>query len=289
MRTASGSTSSRTRPRSASTGRIDVPLVGDLRGVVPQLVEALRDTPARAVAEPRDPGSRPTPPSWRESPTSAPSGRTPVHPARFVVEATKAFARQGRHHGARRRRDRHLPVDLLAVQAARRDLEPELRSSRHGSAVRDRCVGRRGRQAPGHAADQRLGVPVPHRRTGDRGAAESAAGLRRRRRPPVGPRGRRLQAHVRPGRRRRPACTGARTCASTRSPRASAATASTSRRRTRSARRSSARTPAARSPSCTCCIDPKANSEEMPKYDEIPNLVRRRHAVGPTGIERDHA
>ena len=27
------------------------------------------------------------------------------------------------------------------------------------------------------------------------------------------------------------------------------------------------------------CIDPKANSEEMPKYDEIQDLVRRRHSV----------
>ena len=27
------------------------------------------------------------------------------------------------------------------------------------------------------------------------------------------------------------------------------------------------------------CIDPKANSEEMPKYDRIPHLVCRRHPV----------
>ena len=46
---------------------IDVPLVGDLRGVVPQLVEALRDSPAQPSAD-LDPRSRRTPRSWRSSP-----------------------------------------------------------------------------------------------------------------------------------------------------------------------------------------------------------------------------
>lgn len=67
---------------------IDVPLVGDLRDVVPQLSAALKDSPRT-----------PTPefPGWikmqadhlAELLASAPSGRTPVHTARLVVEATK--------------------------------------------------------------------------------------------------------------------------------------------------------------------------------------------------------
>ncbi|MGW6421563.1 thiamine pyrophosphate-binding protein [Nocardia sp. NPDC055053] len=73
---------------------IDVPLVGDLRAVVPQLVEALRDTPRAATPELA---------GWIEQDAArlaelaetAPSGRTPVHPARLIVEATKAFPADG--------------------------------------------------------------------------------------------------------------------------------------------------------------------------------------------------
>ncbi|MFE6921974.1 thiamine pyrophosphate-binding protein [Nocardia sp. NPDC057663] len=73
---------------------IDVPLVGDLRAVVPQLVEALRDTPRTATPELA---------GWIEQDAArlaelaetAPSGRTPVHPARLIVEATKAFPADG--------------------------------------------------------------------------------------------------------------------------------------------------------------------------------------------------
>ncbi|MET9214140.1 MULTISPECIES: thiamine pyrophosphate-binding protein [unclassified Nocardia] len=73
---------------------IDVPLVGDLRAIVPQLVEALRDTPRTATPELA---------GWIEQDTArlaelaetAPSGRTPVHPARLIVEATKAFPADG--------------------------------------------------------------------------------------------------------------------------------------------------------------------------------------------------
>ncbi|WP_280502477.1 thiamine pyrophosphate-binding protein [Nocardia farcinica] len=73
---------------------IDVPLVGDLRAVVPQLTEALRDTPRT-----------PTPvlARWIEQDAArlaelaetAPSGRSPVHPARLIVEATRAFPADG--------------------------------------------------------------------------------------------------------------------------------------------------------------------------------------------------
>jgi acetolactate synthase I/II/III large subunit len=73
---------------------VDVPLVGDLRGVVPQLVDALKDSPrspsadlARWIKQDAD--------QLAELAESAPSGRTPVHPARFVVEATKAFPAEG--------------------------------------------------------------------------------------------------------------------------------------------------------------------------------------------------
>ena len=71
--------------------RIDVPLVGDLRGVVPQLVEALRDTP-RALSANLETLVRADAAELARVAEEAPSGRTPVHPARYVVEATKAFA-----------------------------------------------------------------------------------------------------------------------------------------------------------------------------------------------------
>ncbi|MGV9408619.1 thiamine pyrophosphate-binding protein [Nocardia sp. NPDC003693] len=73
---------------------IDVPLVGDLRAIVPQLTEALRDTPRTPTAELA---------GWIEQDAArlaelaetAPSGRSPVHPARLIVEATKAFPADG--------------------------------------------------------------------------------------------------------------------------------------------------------------------------------------------------
>lgn len=73
---------------------IDVPLVGDLRAVVPQLSAALKDTPRTATPELA---------RWIEQDAtrlaglaeSAPSGMSPVHPARLVVEATKEFPADG--------------------------------------------------------------------------------------------------------------------------------------------------------------------------------------------------
>ncbi|MGW5384288.1 thiamine pyrophosphate-binding protein [Nocardia sp. NPDC003963] len=73
---------------------IDVPLVGDLRAIVPQLTAALRNTPRTATPELAQ---------WIEQDASrlaelaenAPSGSTPVHPARLVVEATKEFPADG--------------------------------------------------------------------------------------------------------------------------------------------------------------------------------------------------
>ena len=73
---------------------VDVALVGDLRGVVPQLVEALRDGP-RALSADLERWIRQDRDRLAELADTAPSGETPVHPARFVVEATKAFPTDG--------------------------------------------------------------------------------------------------------------------------------------------------------------------------------------------------
>ncbi|HTH26910.1 MAG TPA: thiamine pyrophosphate-binding protein [Sphingobium sp.] len=67
---------------------IDAPLVGDLRDIVPQLIEALKDTPRQPSPELA---------GWvqmqkdykAEVLASTPSGMVPVHTARFIVEATK--------------------------------------------------------------------------------------------------------------------------------------------------------------------------------------------------------
>jgi acetolactate synthase I/II/III large subunit len=73
---------------------IDIPLVGDLRGVVPQLVEALRDNPRKASVD-LDRWIKSDAAELAQLAENAPTGRTPVHPARFVVEATKAFPKDG--------------------------------------------------------------------------------------------------------------------------------------------------------------------------------------------------
>jgi len=78
---------------------IDVPLVGDLRGVVPQLVAALKDTPlpeaAGLAAFMRD-GQGELDDLAKEAATKADgSGDVPMHPSRFVVEASQAFPKDG--------------------------------------------------------------------------------------------------------------------------------------------------------------------------------------------------
>ncbi len=70
--------------------QFDVPLVGDLRGVVPQLVEALRDTPRTPSAN-LDRLVKADAEELAQLAENAPSGRSPIHPARYVVESTKAF------------------------------------------------------------------------------------------------------------------------------------------------------------------------------------------------------
>ena len=73
--------------------RIDVPLVGDLRAIVPQLVDALKGSPRQPTAELAqwisDEEARIT--GLAES---APD-TSPIHTAKFVVEATKAFPKDG--------------------------------------------------------------------------------------------------------------------------------------------------------------------------------------------------
>ena len=78
---------------------IDVPLVGDLRGVVPQLIAALKDTPlppAPGLAKFMKDGAAELESLAAETLTKSDgSGDVPMHTSRFVVEATKAFPKDG--------------------------------------------------------------------------------------------------------------------------------------------------------------------------------------------------
>jgi thiamine pyrophosphate-dependent acetolactate synthase large subunit-like protein len=73
---------------------VDVPLVGDLRTVVPQLSEALKSSPRQPSKDLQN---------WIEADqrrlvdlaASAPNGAGPMHTARWVVEATRAFPQNG--------------------------------------------------------------------------------------------------------------------------------------------------------------------------------------------------
>ena len=73
---------------------IDIPLVGDLRAVVPQLVEVLKDTPRTPSPELED-WIRKDAARLAELAETAPSGMSPVHPARLIVEATRVFPPDG--------------------------------------------------------------------------------------------------------------------------------------------------------------------------------------------------
>ena len=74
--------------------QIDVALVGDVRAVVPQLVAALKDTPRKSSAD-LDRWIKEDAARIADLAKSAPTGRKPMHTARFVVEATKAFPKNG--------------------------------------------------------------------------------------------------------------------------------------------------------------------------------------------------
>jgi acetolactate synthase-1/2/3 large subunit len=73
---------------------VDVPLVGDLRVIVPQLADALSGSPRAPSAELdgwiKDDAGR-----LAELAESAPAGMSPVHPARLIVEATRVFPADG--------------------------------------------------------------------------------------------------------------------------------------------------------------------------------------------------
>lgn len=73
---------------------VDVPLVGDLRAVVPQLVDALKATPRTASPELAG-WIKQDAAQLAELAETAPSGMSPVHPARLIVEATKVFPKDG--------------------------------------------------------------------------------------------------------------------------------------------------------------------------------------------------
>jgi acetolactate synthase I/II/III large subunit len=67
---------------------IDVPLVGDLRDIVAQLVAPLRDYP-RSPSPELERWTKMQAEFKAEVLASVPSGAKPVHPARFIVEATR--------------------------------------------------------------------------------------------------------------------------------------------------------------------------------------------------------
>jgi thiamine pyrophosphate-dependent acetolactate synthase large subunit-like protein len=73
---------------------VDVPLVGDLRAVVPQLVDALADSP-RTPSPELEGWIKQDAAQLAELAETAPSGMSPVHPARLIVEATKVFPADG--------------------------------------------------------------------------------------------------------------------------------------------------------------------------------------------------
>ncbi|MGP2440767.1 thiamine pyrophosphate-binding protein [Streptomyces sp. JW3] len=73
---------------------VDIPLVGDLRAVVPQLVDALKESPRTPTPELERWIARDAE-QLAEAARSAPSGMSPVHPARLIVEATRAFPADG--------------------------------------------------------------------------------------------------------------------------------------------------------------------------------------------------
>lgn len=69
---------------------IDAPLVGDIRDVVPQLIDALSDL--RRTPSPEFETWKTQQKEWKaQLLAEVPSGQTPVHPARFIVEATSAI------------------------------------------------------------------------------------------------------------------------------------------------------------------------------------------------------
>jgi acetolactate synthase-1/2/3 large subunit len=76
---------------------IDVPLVGDLRGVVPQLVRALGEArpPAPGLERFMTDAAEELAELAAEADGKSDGSDTPIHTARFIVEATRAFPQDG--------------------------------------------------------------------------------------------------------------------------------------------------------------------------------------------------
>ena len=231
--------------------RFDVPLVGDLRGVVPQLVEALRDAP-RSPSPNLETLVKADAAELARVAEEAPCGRTPVHPARYVVEATKAFDEFAKDGIMVRDGGATVIFQWTYSQSKPRDVIWNQNFGHLGTGL-PYAVGAsvaEGGKRPVMllTSDSAFLFHIAELETAARGRtcrwyalwASTISGASRSActsAPSSSP-------------RRSPVCTGARTCGSTRSPRVSAAMVSSSRRRTRSVRRSSGRMQAARPPSC---------------------------------------
>ena len=178
--------------------RFDVPLVGDLRGVVPQLVEALRDTP-RAQSPNLETLVKADAAELARVAEEAPSGRTPVHPARYVVEATKAFDEFAKDGIMVRDGGATVIFQWTYSQSKPRDVIWNQNFGHLGTGL-PYAVGAsiaEGRKRPVMllTSDSAFLFHIAELETAAR--REPAAGMRCGRRPPVGPGGRRVQAHLR--------------------------------------------------------------------------------------------
>ena len=172
---------------------IDVPLVGDVRAVVPQLSRALGKGRVAGpdLAKFMHDGQAELDALAVESLTrSDGTGDVPIHTARFIVEATKAFPADGimiRDGGA------SVVFGWTYNQCKPHWYRPALCNRRDAGGSRGN-----GNPATRHAGDFGQFVPVPHCRTRSRGTPQPAIGLCGRGRFPVGARSRRLQTHVWP-------------------------------------------------------------------------------------------
>ena len=257
---------------------IDVPLVGDLRGVVPQLVDALKENAARAVAPTSTFSIKKDAEELAQLAENAPTGRTPIHPARFVVEATKAFPKDGimmRDGGAT------VIFQWTYSQSKPHDVIWNQNFGHLGTGL-PYAVGAsiaEGRKRPVMllTSDSSFLFHIAELETAARQNLPlvCVVGVDHQWGLEVGVYKRTFE----PAARRSPARTGARTCASTRSPKASAATASTSRRRTNGpGHRAGLRQRQDRRRPCVHRSEGQFGGDA--EVRRIPNLVRRGNAVG---------
>jgi thiamine pyrophosphate-dependent acetolactate synthase large subunit-like protein len=74
--------------------KVDVPMLADLRDAVPQLIEALKDKP-RALAPNLEKWTKAQVDLKKQQDEEAPKGQAMINTARLVIEATKAFPKDG--------------------------------------------------------------------------------------------------------------------------------------------------------------------------------------------------